>query len=129
MRSQMYQVQKLSIPARVITFIFRIFCHHIFVIVLMLQNKKLWWRLVNKFLLNRVYLIKPFVFHSSRSLETYFRKCTMRRRKVFFKNYFLLQTVDVFIRCSAFSVLSFTLITVDRLPAVKLYTIPRRHRT
>ena len=91
---------------------------HIFVIVLMLRNKKLRQRPANKFLLNLLIsdaiICILFMSYAGRLLAIW------DDQKSFFEHYFTLPTLDVFFYVIIVSsMLNFTLITVDRLIAVK----------
>ena len=91
---------------------------YIFVIVLMLRNKKLRKRPANKFLLNLLIsdaiVCILFMSYAGRLLAIW------DDEKSFFENYFMLPALDVFFYVIiVLSMLNFTLITVDRLIAVK----------
>ena len=91
---------------------------YIFVIVLMLRNKKLLKRPANKFLLNLLIsdaiVCILFMSYAGRLLAIW------DDEKSFFENYFMLPALDVFFYVIiVLSMLNFTLITVDRLIAVK----------
>ena len=91
---------------------------HIFVIVLVLRNKKLRRRPANKFLLNLLIsdaiVCILFMSYAGKLLSIW------NDQKSFFDYYFMLPTLDVFFYVIIVpSMLNFTLITVDRLIAVK----------
>ena len=91
---------------------------NIFVIVLMLRNKKLRRRPANKFLLNLLLsdaiVCISFISYAGHLLTKWDDK------KSFFENYFVLQNSVVFFYVViVLSMLNFTLITIDRLIAVK----------
>ena len=91
---------------------------HIFVILLMLWNKKLRRKPANKFLLNLLIsdgiVCISFMSYAGYVLEIWDDK------KRFFESYFLLHKFHIFFDVVVvLSMLNFTLITVDRLIAVK----------
>ena len=91
---------------------------NIFVIVLMLQNKKLRPRPANKFLLNLIasdgIVCISFILYAGHLLTKWDDK------KSFFENYFILQNSVVFFYVVVVLLMfNFTLITIDRLIAVK----------
>ena len=91
---------------------------YIFVITLTLRNKKLRRRPANKFLLNLFIsdgiVCISFMSYAGKLLAIWDDK------RSFFDNYLTLQTPVIFIYVAiVFSMLNFTLITVDRLIAVK----------
>lgn len=91
---------------------------HIFVIVLMLRNKKLRQRPANKFLLNL--LISDGIVCIS--LITYERQllAVWDGSKSFVENYYILQSsVNFLFVAVVLSMLNLTLITLDRLIAVR----------
>ena len=101
---------------------------YIFVIFLMLRNKKLRRRPANKFLLNLVIsdgiVCISFMSYAGHVLDTWDDK------KPFFENYFMLQSFVIFVDVVVvLSMLNFTVITVDRLIAVKwpLFYVSRIH--
>ena len=84
----------------------------------MLCKRKLWRRPANKFLLNLVILdgivCISIMFYAGHVLEVWDDK------KSFFENYFMLESFIIFVDVVVvLSMLNFTLITVDRLIAVK----------
>ena len=101
---------------------------YIFVILLMLRKKKLWRRPANKFLLNLLIsdgiVCVSIMFYAGHVLEIWDNK------KPFFENYFILESFIIFVDVVVvLSMLNFTLITVDRLIAVKwpLFYVSRIH--
>ena len=91
---------------------------YIFVIALTLRNKKLRRRPANKFLLNLFIsdgiVCISFIFYAGHFLAVW------DDERPFFGNYLILQTPVIFIYVAVvFSMLNFTLITADRLIAVK----------
>ena len=91
---------------------------YIFVISLMLRNKKLRRKPANKFLLNLLIsdgiVCIAFMSFAGEVLEIW------RAEKTFYENYFKLQTFNIFVDVAVvLSMLNFTLITADRLIAVK----------
>ena len=90
---------------------------NIFVIVLMLRNKKLRPRLANKFLLNLIVsdgiVCISFILYAGHLLTKW------EDKKYFFENYFILQNSVVFFYLVVVLLMfNFTLITIDRLIAV-----------
>ena len=91
---------------------------YIFVILLMLRNKKLRRRPANKFLLNLVIsdgiVCISVMLYAGHVLEMWDDK------RSFFENYFMLESFVIYLDVVVvLSMLNFTLITVDRLIAVK----------
>ena len=89
-----------------------------FVIILMLRNKKLRRKPANNFLLNILIadgiVCIAFISFAGEVFERW------RAERNFYENYFKLETFNIFVDVAVvLSMLNFTLITVDRLIAVK----------